>query len=71
MAREGNLAATEHAIGKACMECDAECDRAEVVRQDYQAKMCATTASSWRSLDFDRVLRGCQFILTVWGTDLE
>jgi hypothetical protein len=24
-----------------------------------------------RSLDFHQVLRGCQFILTVWGTDLE
>jgi hypothetical protein len=33
--------------------------------------MRATTASSWHSLDFDRVLRGCQFILTVWGMDLE
>jgi hypothetical protein len=70
MAREDDLAATERALGKACMECDAKCDRAEAVQQDYRAKMRATTASSWHSLDFDRVLRGCQFILTMWGTDL-
>jgi hypothetical protein len=71
MAWEDDLATTERALGKVCMECDAKCNRAEAVQQDYRAKMCATTTSSWRSLDFDQVLRGCQFILTVWGTDLE
>jgi hypothetical protein len=27
MAREDDLAATERALGRACVECDAECDR--------------------------------------------
>jgi hypothetical protein len=29
MAREDNLAAIEHALGRAHMECDTECDWAE------------------------------------------
>jgi hypothetical protein len=33
--------------------------------------MRASTAGCWHSLDFDRVLRGCQFILIVWGIDLK
>jgi hypothetical protein len=71
MAREGDLVATEHTLGRARKEGDAECDRAEAVRHDYRARMRASTADCQRSLDFDRVLRGCQFILTVQGTDHE
>jgi hypothetical protein len=63
---EDNLAATELALGRARMECDTECDRAEAIQRDYQAWMRASTAGCWCSLDFDGVLRGCQFILTVW-----
>jgi hypothetical protein len=33
--------------------------------------MRASTAGCWCSLDFDWVLRGCQFILTVQGTHPE
>jgi hypothetical protein len=65
MAREDDLVATERALGRACMECDTKCGRVEAVRQDYQARMRASTTGCWHSLDFDRVLRGCQFILTV------
>jgi hypothetical protein len=71
MAREDNLVATERTLGRACMECDTECDRVEAVRQDYQAKMRASTTSCRHSLDFDRVLRGRQFILSVRRMDLE
>jgi hypothetical protein len=53
------------------MECDTECNRAEAIRQDNWARMRASTAGCRCSLDFDRVLRGCQFILTVKETDLE
>jgi gamma-glutamylcysteine synthetase len=31
MAREGDLVATEHALGRAHMECNIECDWAEAV----------------------------------------
>jgi hypothetical protein len=52
------------------MECDAECDRVEAVRQDYRVRMHASTAGCWHSLDFDQVLRGCQFIHTVREIEL-
>jgi hypothetical protein len=45
MARGDKLVATEHALGRVHMECDAECDRAEAIRQDYRARMRASSAS--------------------------
>jgi hypothetical protein len=42
-AREDNLAASEYALGRVCVECDAECDRATAVRQDYRARLSAST----------------------------
>jgi hypothetical protein len=39
MAREDGLAPSEHVVGRARMECDDECDRAEAVRQDYLARV--------------------------------
>jgi hypothetical protein len=71
MAQEDDLAATECALGRARMESDTECDWVKTVRQDYRARMHASSTSCWRSLDFDQVLRGRQFILTVQETDLE
>jgi hypothetical protein len=59
--------ATERSLGRAHIEYD----WAEAVRQDYRARMRASTAGFQHSLDFDLVLRGRQFILTVWETDLE
>jgi hypothetical protein len=53
------------------MECDAECNRAKAIWEDYWARMCASIASCRHSLDFDRVLRGRQLILTVQEKDLE
>jgi hypothetical protein len=43
IAWEDDLAATERALGRARMECDAECDRAEAVQWDYRARMRAST----------------------------
>jgi hypothetical protein len=40
------------------MECDAECDRAKAIPQDYRARIRTSTISCRRSLDFDQVLRG-------------
>jgi hypothetical protein len=53
------------------MECDGECDRAEAVWQDYLARVRAFTASCQCSLDFDQVLEGCQFFLSMQEMDLE
>jgi hypothetical protein len=72
MAREKvNLAATEHTLGRARMECDVEHDRAEAIQQDYQARMRGSTTSHRHSLYFDRVLSGCQFTLSMREVDLE
>jgi hypothetical protein len=71
MAREDYPAATKRTLGRARLECDTECDRAKAVLQDYRARMHISTTGCRCSLDFDRVLRGCQLILTVQGMDLE
>jgi hypothetical protein len=71
MAREDGLAASKCALGRAHMECDGECDQAEAVRQDYLARVRTFTAGCRRSLDFDRVLEGHQFFLSVQETDFE
>jgi hypothetical protein len=71
MAWEDDLATTKHALGRVCMECNAECDQAEAIRQDYRSRMHASTTDCRYSLDFDRVLRGHQFILIVRETNLE
>jgi hypothetical protein len=71
MSLEDDLVAIECALGRVCMECDAECDQDEAVQRDYPAKMRASTTSCQHSLDFDRVLRGCQFILNMQEMNLE
>jgi hypothetical protein len=43
MVWEDKLVAIERALRRAHMECDAKCDRAEAVRQDYRARMRAST----------------------------
>jgi hypothetical protein len=53
MAREDDLAATEHALGRARMECGVEYDRVKAVRQDYQARMRTSTTDCRRSLGFE------------------
>jgi hypothetical protein len=53
MSREDDLVVTERALGRARMECDAKCERVEVVRQDYRARIRASIAGCMRSLYFD------------------
>jgi hypothetical protein len=65
MNREDGLAASLCALGRVHMECDAKCDRAEAVRQDYRARICAFVAGCRRSFDFDWVLEGCRFLLSL------
>jgi hypothetical protein len=65
MAREDGLAAFERALGRVRMECDGECDRDKDVLQDYMARVHDFTVGCQHSLDFDRVLEGCRFFLSV------
>jgi hypothetical protein len=71
MAWEDGLAASECALRWAHMACDSERDQAKTVRQGYRARMCAHTPSCQCSFDFDRVLTGHMFILSVHEVDLE
>jgi hypothetical protein len=57
--------AVEHALGKAHMECDTGHDWAVAVQQVYQARLRASTASHQCSLDFNHVLSGHPFTLSV------
>jgi hypothetical protein len=59
MAQEDGLVASERALERSRMECDGECDKAETVRHDYQARVHAFTAGCRCSLNFNRVLEGC------------
>jgi hypothetical protein len=56
VAWEDGLATSECTLGRAPVECTAECDRAEAVRQDYQARIHAFTAGCRRSFNFDWIL---------------
>jgi hypothetical protein len=71
MAREDDVVAAERALGRTRMECDAERDWVKAVRHDYWAWFWTSTISQQCSLDFDWVLCGCQFTLSVWDMDLE
>jgi hypothetical protein len=71
MERDDDVVAAEHALGRAHMECDAEHDWVVAIWTDYRARLHASTTSHQCSLDFDRVLCGCQFTLLVWEIDLE
>jgi hypothetical protein len=65
MAWEDVLAASECALGRACAECDTECDQADVVRQDYLARVHTFIASYRCCFDFNRVLEGRRFLISV------
>jgi hypothetical protein len=71
VAWEDGLVTFESTLGRAHVECDAECDRAEVVRQDYQARIHAFTADCRHSFNFDRILEVHQILLSLQATDLE
>jgi hypothetical protein len=65
MARENGVVEAKHALGRTHMECDATHDWAGAVLQFYRAKLRASRASRPCSLEFDWVLGGHQFILSV------
>jgi hypothetical protein len=69
--REHGVVEAKHALRRAHMECDVAHDRAGAVRQDYHARLCASIAYWRRSLEFNRVLSGRQFILSVQEINLE
>jgi hypothetical protein len=56
VAWEDSLLAFECALGRARIECDAECDQSEAARQDYQARIHAFTAGCRHSFNFDRIM---------------
>jgi hypothetical protein len=53
LVREHGMVEAECALGRACMKCDAVHDHAITVREDYQARVQATTNGRWHSLEFD------------------
>jgi hypothetical protein len=53
------------------MERDAACTQAEAARQDYRARLCASTSSSKHSINFYRMLQERQRLLSLQETDLE
>jgi hypothetical protein len=71
LAREHGMVEEERPLGRARIECDAKHDRTGAIQQDYRAKVHTSIASQRCSLEFNRVLSGCQFILSVQETDLE
>jgi hypothetical protein len=62
---EDGLAASESALGRACMERDVECAQAEAAWQDYLARICAFTSSSKHSINFSWMLKLCQILLSL------
>jgi hypothetical protein len=69
--REDNVVPVKHALERARMECDNKSDLVKAIQQDYWVRRRASTTGLQRSLEFDRVLCGCQFTLSMWETDLE
>jgi hypothetical protein len=69
MTWEDGLLASECTLRMAHMECDAKCDKAEAIQQDYWARIRAFTTDC--RFDFDQVLRGCRFLLSMQEMDLE
>jgi hypothetical protein len=56
---EDGLTAIERALGRACMEHDAERSQTEVVRQDFLTMSRTLTTSSKHSINFNRMLVEC------------
>jgi hypothetical protein len=71
LAREHGVVEAERSLRRANVECDAVHDLATTVWEDYRAWMHASTTSWWHSLEFDQVLSGRQFILSMQEVDLD
>jgi hypothetical protein len=70
MVRESDLVAIECALRRVHMECEAEHNRVTVLQQDYLARLRASTINHRCSTDFDWVLSGHQFTLSMQEADL-
>jgi hypothetical protein len=68
---EDGLAASEHALGRACAERDAECPQAEAAWQDYHFGLHAFSSGSKHSINFNQMLEEHQILLFLQETDLE
>jgi hypothetical protein len=65
VAWKDGLVASECALGRACVERDAKCNRAEAARQDYQARIHAFTAHYRRSFNFNQILEERRILLSL------
>jgi hypothetical protein len=71
VAREVSLVASECTLGRACAECDTDCDRAEAIHQDYQTRIRAFTAGYRHSFNFDWILEERRILPSLQEMDLE
>jgi hypothetical protein len=63
--------ALECALGRACVECDAEYAHAEAAQQDYRDRLRGFTSSSNHSINFSWMLEESQILLSQHKTDLK
>jgi hypothetical protein len=59
------LAASEHTLGRACMEHGTERAQAKASRQDFLPRMNASTSSSKHSINFNRMFEERQILLSL------
>jgi hypothetical protein len=71
LTREHAMVEAERALERVRMECDTTHDRAGVIKHDYCAQLHASTASRRHSLEFDWVLSGRRFVLSMQEIDPE
>jgi hypothetical protein len=71
LARESGVVEGERDLRRAHMECDAIHDQVAYVQGNYLSRMRTFTADRRRSMVFDQVLSGRQFILSVQEADLK
>jgi hypothetical protein len=59
------------ALGRACADCDAACARVEAARQDYRARLLASSSNSKHFTNFNHMLEERQILLSLWEMNLE
>jgi hypothetical protein len=68
---EGGLTTSECALGRACMEHDAERARTEAIRQDYLTKSGTLTSCTKHSHNFYKMLEEIEILLSLHKKDLK
>jgi hypothetical protein len=71
LARERGVVEGGRALRRARVECDTIHNQFTFVQGDYLSRLRTFTVGRWCSLEFDQVLSGRQFILSVQEVDLE